>query len=71
MDSYSDSNLQYFLGKKLFVDIACQIIVEKIKFEMDSYGLLDEKDPATRHVLKTKPSFKRQIACCNPLVIKF
>ena len=32
MDSYTGSNLQYS-EEKMFVDIACQIIVENIKFE--------------------------------------
>ena len=33
MDSYSGSNLQYFSGEKMFVDIARQVVVENIKFE--------------------------------------
>ena len=33
MDSYSGSNLQYFWKKKLFVDIARQVIVENVQFE--------------------------------------
>ena len=35
MDSYSSSNLQYF-WKKLFVDIARQVIVENVKLETNS-----------------------------------
>ena len=33
------SNLQYFWEKKLFVDVARQVIVENIKFETHGYGL--------------------------------
>ena len=42
----------------MFVGTACQTIVENIKFETYSNNNLSKKDPATRHVLKTKFSFK-------------
>ena len=44
---------------KLFVDVACKVIVKNIKFETYSYGLqLSKKDPTTRDALKTKFSLK-------------
>ena len=47
----------------MFVNIAPQIIVEYIKFETQLWPSIlkkdpAKKDPATRHVLKTKLSFK-------------
>ena len=45
--------------KKLFVDIARQVILQNVKFETHSYALQSsKKDHATRHALRTKLSFK-------------
>ena len=41
----------------MFVDIALQIIMENIKFETQLWSS-SKKDPATRHVLKTKLPLK-------------
>ena len=55
MDSYSGSNVLYFWKKKLFVDIARQVIVENVKFKTYSYGLQScKKGNDSRHAQKLR-----------------